>query len=93
MLEETCCVVQEATHLGFIQSLCVRGHEEGLVLVRSIWRAEVSVGNWDPKFEILDRQILAPKEAVPFLGHWPPEILRRLLHEAGISVEPTNNSM
>jgi ADP-ribose pyrophosphatase YjhB (NUDIX family) len=84
MREETCCEVEDATLLGFLRGVCVRGHEEDLVLVRSVWRAEVSVGAWDPQFEITGRQILAPADALPQLSHWRPEILRRLLSEAGI---------
>ena len=84
MLEETCCSVQDAILLGFTRGVCIRGHEEGLVLVRSVWLAQVAVGNWDPKFEIIARLILPPSDAVPILGHWRPEILRRLFHEAAI---------
>ena len=29
-----------------------RGHERGLVLVRSFWRAEVRIDPWEPEFEI-----------------------------------------
>lgn len=84
MLEETCCRVQDATLLGFARGVCIRGHEQGLVLVRSLWRAEVVLGDWDPKFEIVGRQVLPPSDAMPMLGHWTPEILRRLFHEAGM---------
>jgi 8-oxo-dGTP pyrophosphatase MutT (NUDIX family) len=83
VLEETCCRVQEAVLLGFARGVCTRGHEEGLVLVRSLWRAEVILGVWDPKFETIDRKILSPKDALPWLGHWRQEILHRLLTEAG----------
>ena len=37
VLEEACAVVTEARLLGFCRGRCVRGHEAGLVLVRSIW--------------------------------------------------------
>ena len=33
VLEETCCDVQAATLLGFLRGVCIRGLEEGLVLV------------------------------------------------------------
>lgn len=85
VLEETCCLVQDATLLGFARGVCIRGHEEGLVLVRSLWRADVMLGHWDPKFETIGRQVLSPKDALPLLGHWTPEILRRFLKEAGIA--------
>jgi ADP-ribose pyrophosphatase YjhB (NUDIX family) len=85
VLEEACSLVQDATLLGFARSVCIRGHEEGLVLVRSLWRAEVVLGDWDPKFETIDRKVLPPEDALPFLDHWNPEILRRLLTEAGVA--------
>ena len=84
MLEETCCHVQDARLLGFARGLCIRGHEEGLVLVRSLWRAEVALGDWVPKFEIIRRLVLPPKDALPLLGHWTPEIMSSLFYEAGI---------
>jgi hypothetical protein len=85
VLEETCCLVQDATLLGFARGVCIRGHEEGLVLVRSLWRAEVVLGGWSPKFETTGRLILSPKDALPLLGHWTPEILGRFVTEAGIA--------
>ena len=39
--EEACAVVERATLLGFTRGECLRGPQEGLVLVRSMWRAEV----------------------------------------------------
>ncbi len=42
--EEACAVVQRARLLGFTRGVCVSGPEEGLVLVRSMWRAEVRPG-------------------------------------------------
>jgi hypothetical protein len=85
MFEETCCRVQDATLLGFARGVCIRGHEEGLVLVRSLWRVEVSLEDWDPKFGIVGRHVLPPRNALPLLGHWTPEILRRLFYQAGIA--------
>src|SRR5690348_746648 len=43
MREEACVEVLAERLLGFARSECVKGHEEGLVLVRSYWRAEVRV--------------------------------------------------
>src|ERR687887_1600450 len=36
--EEACAVVERARLLGFTRGVCVRGPEEGLMLVRSMWR-------------------------------------------------------
>jgi ADP-ribose pyrophosphatase YjhB (NUDIX family) len=52
MLEEACARVTAARLLGFVRSRCLSGHEEGLVLVRSIWRAEVTLLPWQPEHEI-----------------------------------------
>jgi 8-oxo-dGTP pyrophosphatase MutT (NUDIX family) len=38
LLEEACATVRDARLLGFGRARCLRGPEEGLVLVRSIWR-------------------------------------------------------
>ena len=43
VLEEACASVEEATLLGFSKGVCIRGPEEGLVLVRSLWCAVVSL--------------------------------------------------
>ena len=40
--EEACVEVLAARLLGYTRGKCVQGHEQGLVLVRSIWRADVS---------------------------------------------------
>lgn len=66
MLEEACATVVEARLLGFTQGRCVSGPEEGLVRVRSMWRAKVNLANWKPQFEIAYRCI-APAEA--WSGH------------------------
>ena len=84
ILEETCCHVQDARLLGFTRGVCVRGHEAGLVLVRSIWRAEVLLADWNPTFEITARQLLPPTDAFDVVRDWRPEILRRCFQEAGI---------
>jgi 8-oxo-dGTP pyrophosphatase MutT (NUDIX family) len=34
--------------LGFSQGTCIRGPEQGLTLVRSLWRAEVVLDPWSP---------------------------------------------
>ncbi len=58
VLEEACATVTGARLLGFVRSRCLRGHEEGLVLVRSIWRAEVSLLPWQPAHEIPFRRVV-----------------------------------
>ena len=41
--EEACVEVTDAKLLGFHRGECIRGHEKGLVLVRSLWLAKVQV--------------------------------------------------
>ena len=49
ILEEACATVTCARLLGFVRGRCVSGREQGLVLVRSIWRAEVRLlPSWGP---------------------------------------------
>ena len=38
------------------------GHEEGLVLVRSIWRAEVALLPWQPEHEIPFRRMVPARD-------------------------------
>jgi ADP-ribose pyrophosphatase YjhB (NUDIX family) len=89
MLEEACATVVGARLLGFTRGECVEGHEQGRVLVRSMWRADVELGPWDPRFEIPYRRVVPAADVArelavddnPFAA-----FLRRELHEAGISL-------
>lgn len=62
VLEEACAQVVAARLLGFSRGRCISGPEAGLVLVRSVWRAEVDLAPWTPQFEIAYRRIV-PAEA------------------------------
>lgn len=62
MLEETCTAVRSARLLGFSRGVCVSGPEQGLVLVRALWRAEVEVLPWAPRFEVPHRRIVRAAE-------------------------------
>lgn len=85
MLEEACATVRSARLLGFVRGECVAGHELGRVLVRSVWRAEVDVGPWDPQYEIPHRRIVPATEAMKIMGRHPfASVIRRELHEAGL---------
>ena len=61
--EEACAEVTDCRLLGFSRGVCVRGPEEGLVLVRSMWRAEVRADPWDPRLEMSHRRLLRAEEA------------------------------
>jgi ADP-ribose pyrophosphatase YjhB (NUDIX family) len=84
--EETCAIVGDARLLGFSRGVCLTGPEEGLVLVRSIWRAEVELRPWKPRFEIAHRRVVPADELLSHL--WMEDgmeaIFHRALTEAGL---------
>ena len=89
--EEACATVTACALLGFIRSVCVRGPEQGLVLVRSIWSATVELDPWLPRFEITHRRLVPATEALEAVigqdGFFPPgmrPLYRRLFAEAGL---------
>src|SRR5690348_5661330 len=67
VLEETCATVGAARLLGFCRALCLTGPERGFVLLRSIWRADVELLPWAPRFEIAHRRIVPINEVVSHL--------------------------
>lgn len=58
ILEEACCIVRKARLLGFCRSVCLSGPENGLVLVRGVWRAEVELMPRRPRFEVAHRRVV-----------------------------------
>jgi ADP-ribose pyrophosphatase YjhB (NUDIX family) len=87
MLEEACATVVAARLLGFTRGECVEGRERGRVLVRSMWRADVELGPWDPRFEIPHRRVVPAADVAAELAvdaHPFAAFLRRELHEAGV---------
>lgn len=87
MDEEACARVKSARLLGFSRGECTSGAEKGLVLVRSLWRADVELAEWEPRFEIPHRRIIAAGELSEhlFLPEGVEPIFRRMLREAGLS--------
>lgn len=87
VLEEACAIVRAARLLGFGRAVCLRGPEQGLVLIRSIWRAEVELMPWEPRFEMAHRRIVPANELASHIwmeaGFEP--IYRRALAEARLS--------
>ncbi len=86
--EEACAVVERARLLGFTRGRCVRGPQAGLVLVRSMWRAEVRLERWAPRFEIAHRRLAPASEALRSVTTAEPSvgpIYRRMFVEAGLS--------
>lgn len=83
--EEACAKVESARLLGFSRGRCVHGSELGLVLVRSIWLAQVSVEPWAPQFEIRHRKLVPAEELFEHLtieGGYRA-IFRKAVAEAG----------
>jgi hypothetical protein len=79
-------VVVDARLLGFTRSVCLTGPEQGLVLVRSIWLADVELMPWDPRFEIAHRRVVPAAELLAHLwmGQGFEPIYHRALVEAGL---------
>lgn len=86
MLEEACATVVHARLLGFSRGECIEGPERGLVLVRSLWRADVKLAAWEPEFEIVHRRLVTPEQLqTDFVaGHPFAPIIRRAIAEAGL---------
>jgi len=82
--EEACASALNAFLLGYSRARCLTGSDEGLVLVRSIWRAEVELHPWQPRFEIPFRCVV-PREALRAHLWMEPgfePIYERAIHEA-----------
>lgn len=68
VLEEACAVVEEATLLGFARAACIEGQEQGRVVVRSLWCADVTLDPWEPRHETTARLVVRPEEALERVG-------------------------
>jgi len=86
MREEACATVVHAKLLGFSRGTCVAGPQAGLVLVRSLWRAEVTLAPWTPQFEIAHRRVVPAVTVVDHLtiADGFARIISRALHEAAM---------
>ena len=87
ILEEACATVTGARLLGFVRRRCVSGRERELVLVRSIWRAEVALGPWRPQHEIPFRRTIPASDLAGHLWIEPgaEPIYTRAAREAGLT--------
>jgi ADP-ribose pyrophosphatase YjhB (NUDIX family) len=82
VLEEACAIVRQARLLGFCRAACLSGPEKGLVLVRSMWRADVDLLPWTPRFEIRLRRAVPSHELRVHL--WMEDGFEPLYHRAVI---------
>jgi 8-oxo-dGTP pyrophosphatase MutT (NUDIX family) len=80
ILEEACAVIVDAWLLGFTRSVFLTGAEQCLVLVRSIWLAEVMLTPWEPRFEIAHRRLVPAAELLTRL--WMEEGFEPIYHRA-----------
>jgi ADP-ribose pyrophosphatase YjhB (NUDIX family) len=85
--EEACAAVVGARLLGYLRGVCVLGREEGRVIVRAIWRAEVTLLPWESRFEMRGRRVVRPKDVLTELT-WDGlvRVYRRALVEAGLEI-------
>ncbi len=87
--EEACATVTSCTLLGFSRGRCVRGREQGLILVRSLWRADALLEEWRPQFEITHRRLVPVDLALgellgqPRFPYGLRPLYRRIFAEAG----------
>ncbi len=88
ILEEACARVTGARLLGFVRGRCADGREKGLVLVRSIWRADVTLLPWRPEHEIPFRRTVPALELARYLWTEPgtEPIYARAAREAGLTL-------
>ena len=93
MMEEACVAVIAARLLGFGRSQCIRGAQEGHVIVRSMWRAAVELQPWEPQFEIAERLVIPAAEVRDRLAYpksaGMARFTARMLVEAGIPPLPS----
>jgi 8-oxo-dGTP pyrophosphatase MutT (NUDIX family) len=84
--EEACASASECTLLGYGRGVCVSGREDGLVLVRGQWLAQVFLDVWEPKFEMTHRRLVpmdSAFEQIDIPPGWEP-FIRRMFAEAGL---------
>ena len=74
--------------LGGRPEPCADGREKGLVLVRSIWRADVTLLPWRPEHEIPFRRTVPALELARYLWTEPgtEPIYARAAREAGLTL-------
>lgn len=67
--EEACADMLNATHAGYGQATCRTGPHAGQVIVRTLWVADVTLGEWNPGSETIERIIVTPCEAATRLAN------------------------
>ena len=83
MMEEACARVTTARLLGFSVGKCIEGHEQGLVLVRAVWHAQVELLDWIAEFETTHRKTAPPSQSIPETPAIYHPMWRRAFADAG----------
>lgn len=82
--EQACATVVDARLLGYARIRRIDGPDAGRMLVRSIWRADVDVDPWLPKFEMTERRGVPVDELLPYLETAYDPVHRRILLETAL---------
>jgi ADP-ribose pyrophosphatase YjhB (NUDIX family) len=85
--EEACVTVAGLRLLGFVRSRCVSGEELGLVVIHSIWLAQVAVLPWQPEYEMQFRRLVPARSLAEHLWMEPGSepIYSRAAREAALA--------
>lgn len=76
--------VSQATLLGYARSACLAGSHQGLVLVRSLWLADVSLEAWEVGLEEANRLVVPPVEALALMPEGMREFYAEIFEAAGL---------
>ena len=87
MREEACVLVQEPKLLGFSRGRCIKGPEQGLVLVRAIWRTNVRLLPWKADFEMIARKTVPFHQAISLTPSAYHAVWKRAFAAAGLPLE------
>jgi ADP-ribose pyrophosphatase YjhB (NUDIX family) len=82
--EEACATVIQASLLGFARAECKLGNQAGQIIVRSFWRADVTVLAWKPQFETKHRRLVRPEETLVHTPNGFEPVYRQILRAAGV---------
>jgi len=74
----------QATLLGYARSACLAGPHQGLVLVRSLWLADVALEAWEVGLEEANRLVVLPVEALALMPEGMRDFYSEIFEAAGL---------
>jgi ADP-ribose pyrophosphatase YjhB (NUDIX family) len=82
--EEACARIEQAALVGFSRGECLSGRQPGLVLVRSLWSAVLTLHPWEPQHETTHRRLVTAASVLDAISFSPGArpIYERWVHEA-----------